>query len=56
MNDDATSTVILSERSLPAVAGESKDLYLTRHAHTRNERDPLEGGVSDGSAETRATV
>jgi len=40
MNDDATSTVILpalskvegSEHSLPAVEGESKDLYLPRLA------------------------
>ena len=40
MNDDATSAVILpalsrvegSEHSLPAVAGESKDLYLPRLA------------------------
>ena len=30
MNDNPTIIVILSERSLPAVAGESKDLYLSR--------------------------
>ena len=30
MTDPVTSIVILSERSLPAVAGESKDLYLPR--------------------------
>ncbi|HEV2490599.1 MAG TPA: hypothetical protein VGT03_12390 [Candidatus Acidoferrales bacterium] len=30
MNDNSTIIVILSERSLPAVAGESKDLYLSR--------------------------
>ena len=30
MNDNSTIIVILSERSLPAVAGESKDLYFPR--------------------------
>jgi len=35
--DFAVSAVILSERSLPAVAGESKDLYLTQHARLPNE-------------------
>ena len=36
MNDNSTIIVILSERSLPAVAGESKDLYLPRLARTRH--------------------
>ena len=36
MSDPLTSIVILSERSLPAVAGESKDIYLPRLARTRH--------------------
>ncbi|HEV2340867.1 MAG TPA: hypothetical protein VGS15_03595 [Candidatus Acidoferrales bacterium] len=44
MSDPLTCIVILpalskvegSERSLPAVAGESKDLYLSRLARTRH--------------------
>ena len=37
--DFAVSAVILSERSLPAVAGEPKDLCLTQHARMRAEAE-----------------
>ena len=39
MSDTSISIVILSERSLPAVAGDAKDLYLPRLAPFSPNRD-----------------
>ena len=43
MSDPSTTVVILSEHSLPAVAGDAKDLYLPRLAPFSPKRDSQSG-------------